>query len=144
MAPQCAVLCLSCLSLLHMYLLPPWNYRTCSNFCLSTGNMVHYSPYDPHGGVHAGPLVTDNGFWDTFRTVYPMLSLIYPDHLGTIVQGELIHNTRGGFQIGFVLLQCPWVTFSQFQRSDQILTNPISSHRLAECIPRRWMVALLG
>jgi putative alpha-1,2-mannosidase len=31
---------------------------------------------------------TDNGFWDTFRTVYPMLSLIYPDHLGTIVQGK--------------------------------------------------------
>jgi putative alpha-1,2-mannosidase len=30
----------------------------------------------------------DNGFWDTFRTVYPMLSLIYPDHLGTIVQGK--------------------------------------------------------
>jgi putative alpha-1,2-mannosidase len=38
--------------------------------------------------VHDGVLVTDNGFWDTFRTVYPMLSLIYPDHLGVIVQGE--------------------------------------------------------
>ena len=30
----------------------------------------------------------DNGFWDTFRTVYPLLSLIYPDHLGNIVQGR--------------------------------------------------------
>ena len=34
------------------------------------GKLVHYSPYDPSGKVYAGPLVTDNGFWDTFRTVY--------------------------------------------------------------------------
>ena len=27
-----------------------------------------HSPYDPHGGVFDGPSVTDNGFWDTFRT----------------------------------------------------------------------------
>ena len=26
------------------------------------------SPYDPHGRVFDGPSVTDNGFWDTFRT----------------------------------------------------------------------------
>lgn len=26
------------------------------------------SPYDPRGGVFDGPSVTDNGFWDTFRT----------------------------------------------------------------------------
>lgn len=51
------------------------------------GKMVHYSPYDPHGGVFSGPLVTDNGFWDTYRTVYPLLSLLYPDHLGIITQG---------------------------------------------------------
>lgn len=42
------------------------------------GRVVHYSPYDPSGRVHPGPSVTDNGFWDTFRTVYPMLSLLYP------------------------------------------------------------------
>lgn len=33
------------------------------------------------------PHSVDNGFWDTFRTVYPLLSLAYPDHLGDIVQG---------------------------------------------------------
>lgn len=54
----------------------------------ASGKMIHYSPYDPNGGrSFSGPLVTDNGFWDTFRTVYPMLSLIYPDHLGDIIQG---------------------------------------------------------
>lgn len=58
------------------------------------GNVVHYSPYDPQGGVHPGYLVTDNGFWDTFRTVYPLLSLAYPDHLGPIIQGNA--QTNGG------------------------------------------------
>jgi putative alpha-1,2-mannosidase len=53
----------------------------------ANGNMIHYSPYDPHGQTHPGPLVTDNGFWDTYRTVYPLLSLVYPDFLGIIVQG---------------------------------------------------------
>jgi putative alpha-1,2-mannosidase len=48
-----------------------------------SGEMVHFSPYDPNGGVHKGPLVTDNGFWDTFRTVYPLLGLAYRGELGT-------------------------------------------------------------
>jgi putative alpha-1,2-mannosidase len=52
------------------------------------GNMVHYSPYSRSGGIFPGPLVTDNGFWDTFRSVYPMLSLLYPDKLGIIIQGD--------------------------------------------------------
>lgn len=46
--------------------------------------MVHFSPYDSAGGVHKGPLVTDNGFWDTFRTVYPLLGLAYRGELGTL------------------------------------------------------------
>ena len=48
----------------------------------ANGRVVHYSPYSPSGGKnYAGPLVTDNGFWDTFRTVYPLLSLLYPGDL---------------------------------------------------------------
>jgi len=61
------------------------------------GEIVHYSPYDPFGRVHPGPLVTDNGFWDTFRTVYPMLSLLYPDILGPIIQGWLNAYKEGGW-----------------------------------------------
>ena len=60
-------------------------------------NVVHYSPYDPLGKVHPGILVTDNGFWDTFRTVYPMLSLLYPDHLGDIISGWLNAYKEGGW-----------------------------------------------
>jgi hypothetical protein len=47
-----------------------------------SGEMVHFSPYDSKGGVHKGPLSTDNGFWDTFRTVYPLLGLAYRGELG--------------------------------------------------------------
>jgi putative alpha-1,2-mannosidase len=56
-----------------------------------TGKIIHYSPYDIHGRTFPGPLVTDNGFWDTYRTVYPLLTLLYPDHLGTIIQGGSLH-----------------------------------------------------
>lgn len=55
----------------------------------ATGKTVHYSPYSPTGGVFPGVLVTDNGFWDTFRTVYPLLSLAYPEEASLIVTGWL-------------------------------------------------------
>lgn len=52
------------------------------------GKLVHYSPYAPSGGRdYPGVLVTDNGFWDTFRTVYPLLSLVYPKELGILIEG---------------------------------------------------------
>src|SRR5690606_1140862 len=33
------------------------------------GQMVHYSPYN--GEILPGYMFTDNGFWDTFRAVFP-------------------------------------------------------------------------
>ena len=53
------------------------------------GETRHWSPYASGNGspYFDGPLVTDNGFWDTFRTVYPLLSLLYPDHLQWIIKG---------------------------------------------------------
>lgn len=53
--------------------------------------------YSPRGGVFNGPLVTDNGFWDTYRTVYPLLSLVYPDHLAAIVNGWINAFKEGGW-----------------------------------------------
>jgi len=55
----------------------------------------HWSPYD--GKVHAGPGVTDNGFWDTFRTVYPLLALLYPRKLGDLLEGWLNAYRAGGW-----------------------------------------------
>lgn len=47
--------------------------------------IVHYSPYN--GEVLPGYMFTDNGFWDTFRAVYPFFNLMYPELNGEIMQG---------------------------------------------------------
>ena len=47
--------------------------------------VVHYSPYN--GEVLPGYMFTDNGFWDTFRAVYPFFNLMYPGLNGKIMKG---------------------------------------------------------
>jgi len=47
--------------------------------------IVHYSPYN--GEVLAGYMFTDNGFWDTFRAVFPFFTLMYPDVDSKIMEG---------------------------------------------------------
>lgn len=51
------------------------------------GRSIHYSPYD--GRIHDGPLCADSGFWDTYRTLYPLLALAYPDKLRLMLEGWL-------------------------------------------------------
>ena len=53
--------------------------------------MVHYSPYN--GQVLPGYMFTDNGFWDTFRAVFPFFTLMYPDLNAQIMQG-LVNTYR--------------------------------------------------
>lgn len=59
------------------------------------GKLCHFSPYT--GTVMPGVLYGDNGFWDTFRTVYPLLSLAYPDLLGGVIDGWLNVFRQSGF-----------------------------------------------
>lgn len=59
------------------------------------GRPRHRSPYD--GRVHPGVLYTNNGFWDTYRTVYPLLGLIDPEGFGEIVEGFLAAYREGGW-----------------------------------------------
>lgn len=59
------------------------------------GSPHHYSPYT--GEVHPGMLVTDNGFWDTYRTEYPLLALVMPDRLGDILEGWVSAYREGGW-----------------------------------------------
>lgn len=47
--------------------------------------IVHYSPYN--GKVLPGYMFTDNGFWDTFRAVFPFFTLMYPELNSQIMQG---------------------------------------------------------
>jgi len=47
--------------------------------------IVHYSPYN--GEVLPGYMFTDNGFWDTFRALFPFTTLMYPDINSHIMEG---------------------------------------------------------
>lgn len=47
--------------------------------------VVHYSPYN--GEVLPGYMFTDNGFWDTFRAVFPFFNMMYPDLNSKIMEG---------------------------------------------------------
>jgi predicted alpha-1,2-mannosidase len=61
----------------------------------ATGALWHRSPYD--GQVHAGVLYSDNGFWDTYRTEYPLLALIDPVRTAEILQGWVNAFQEGGW-----------------------------------------------
>ena len=47
--------------------------------------MIHYSPYN--GKIEPGHMFTDNGFWDTFRAVFPFFNMMYPDQNNKIMEG---------------------------------------------------------
>jgi predicted alpha-1,2-mannosidase len=47
--------------------------------------IVHYSPYN--GEVLPGYMYTDNGFWDTFRSLFPFFTLMYPEVNSKIMEG---------------------------------------------------------
>ncbi|AIE86073.1 GH92 family glycosyl hydrolase [Fimbriimonas ginsengisoli] len=61
----------------------------------AVGQLHHFSPYD--GQVHPGVLYTDNGFWDTYRTEYPLLALLSPGRLNQILQGWVNAYKEGGW-----------------------------------------------
>ncbi len=51
----------------------------------ANNNVVHYSPYN--GEVLPGYMFTDNGFWDTFRAVFPFFNMMYPELNSQIMEG---------------------------------------------------------
>ncbi len=59
------------------------------------GRMVHYSPYN--GQVLPGAMFTDNGFWDTFRAVFPFFNLMYPELNAQIQEGLVNAYKESGF-----------------------------------------------
>ncbi len=50
-------------------------------------NTIHYDPYTDT--AKPGYMYTNNGFWDTYRTVYPLLSIIAPESNSEILKGFL-------------------------------------------------------
>ena len=59
----------------------------------ATGKVVHYSPYN--GEVLPGYMFTDTGFWDTFRSLFPFLNLMYPS-LNAQMQAGLANAYKEG------------------------------------------------
>jgi predicted alpha-1,2-mannosidase len=80
-------------SCLYRALLFPRNLGETS----ANGTELHYSPYDGLGLTYPGPLSTDSGAWDSYRTVYPLLSLLFPEQLGVIMQGWVNAYHEGGW-----------------------------------------------
>jgi predicted alpha-1,2-mannosidase len=59
------------------------------------GRNIHFSPWD--GTLHEGVCYVDSGLWDTFRTQFPLYSIVYPEQLGEMVEGWLNAYREGGW-----------------------------------------------
>jgi predicted alpha-1,2-mannosidase len=58
------------------------------------GAQVHFSPGS--GKVEPGPLYSDVGFWDVFRTSLPLYSVLFPERLGEMIQGWVNFGRESG------------------------------------------------
>lgn len=59
------------------------------------GEAVHYSPNQ--GKTCPGVRYTDNGFWDTYRTEFPLFSLLKPELYRDVLESVLNDYREGGF-----------------------------------------------
>ncbi|MBQ9889050.1 MAG: GH92 family glycosyl hydrolase [Bacteroidales bacterium] len=60
-----------------------------------SGERVHYSPHN--GKVEKGWFFTDTGFWDTFRSLFPLMNLIYPETSAKVQEGLVNDYLESGF-----------------------------------------------
>lgn len=51
------------------------------------GKEIHYCPHD--GKINEGVRFTDNGFWDTYRTVYPFFSIVAKDEMKQMLKSYI-------------------------------------------------------
>lgn len=61
----------------------------------ANGEPIHYSPST--GEICKGYYYTDTGFWDTFRSLFPLLNLLYPSVNKEIQEGLLNCYRESGF-----------------------------------------------
>lgn len=61
----------------------------------ANGQPIHYSPYN--GEVLPGYMYTDTGFWDTFRSLFPLLNILQPTLNGQIQEGLINTYKESGF-----------------------------------------------
>ena len=61
----------------------------------ASGKVMHYSPYE--GKILPGYLFTDNGYWDTFRAVFPLFNLLHPSLNAKIQEGMVNTFNESGW-----------------------------------------------
>ncbi|MCR5520052.1 MAG: GH92 family glycosyl hydrolase [Bacteroidales bacterium] len=61
----------------------------------ASGKRLHRSPHD--GEVHPGHFFTNTGFWDTFRCLFPLMNLVYPDVASKVQEGLVNDWLESGF-----------------------------------------------
>lgn len=61
----------------------------------AAGKVMHYSPYN--GEVRPGYMFTDTGFWDTFRSLFPFLNMLYPGISAHMQEGLANAYNEGGW-----------------------------------------------
>lgn len=61
----------------------------------ASGKVFHYSPYE--GKILPGYLYTDNGYWDTFRAVFPLFNLMHPSLNAKIQEGMVNTFNESGW-----------------------------------------------
>ena len=61
----------------------------------ANGDTLHYSPYN--GKVLPGTMFTDTGFWDTFRSLFPLINLMYPSMAREMQEGLVNTCKESGF-----------------------------------------------
>ena len=59
------------------------------------GNPIHYAPYD--GSIRPGVRYTNNCFWDTYRTVFPLFTKIAREEFAEILEGLVTDFKDGGW-----------------------------------------------
>lgn len=59
------------------------------------GRPYYFSPYD--GRIHDGYMYTDNGFWDTFRSQFPLNTILHPEMEGRYMQALLAAQQQCGW-----------------------------------------------
>ena len=59
------------------------------------GTPYYYSPYD--GKIYNGYMFTDNGFWDTFRSQFPLTNILHPTQQGRYMNALLAAQKQCGW-----------------------------------------------
>ncbi|TDC33596.1 ATP-binding protein [Micromonospora sp. 15K316] len=71
---------------------PRWQYASPVSAPAGTSTATHTG-----AKIVDGQIYVNNGFWDTYRTVWPAYSLLYPDVAARIADGFVQHYRDGGW-----------------------------------------------